>query len=683
MGRGDRQSVAATALQMPRLRDLPKTDLPEINPDREWFQPDPAVVAEAKQIARELDCDEIIAMRLVMLGKNAQEITDYLNPSPQHIRHPDDTVEGMSDAAAALREGIARGEGVAVFGDYDVDGQTSRAILTDALEDSGADVFVGSANAETGFGLTRDFVEEAHNQGSQWLVTVDCGSTQSEPVRLAQSLGMNVIVIDHHDVDLKNPADFHLNPRLQAAAAMQELIDAGNRSGIRQDLVAGPPWVSQLDRLSDLSREKLIADLGSDRFSDLEATIRSDSDPNNTGSMLTWKFAAAMQLDESGEVDPKHYGRHLYLAGLGAVADLAPTNDEEVRAFVRVPCDSDNQKQFFGNKDVVPPGIRLLADSFDEDPLRPDEMTRTRALLNLSKRSSEVNPEDVQNLLRAESANKETRALARKLSGQYEKLSSIRRDKMDPKVVDQLDSEDGKRFAFATLTGFEKYAGYSRMCANTAVKESGRPALVFVRKEKSDEFGQELYKFSGANGVVPDAELGDLINDRRMRRACKIKARDWLGDKTELVNLGGHAAVISGVCTRDQIEEVQAAAEAWAKRQEKSRRWNPVSKKRPRIARRLVSPSRLRRLEREAGMLAPFSFPESPAIQVSAKGKFSEMSTTDSGYEATFTLEDGSDRRVQLSPDVASIVRDNRRRDFEAILPLGRSGKYYISQIVG
>ena len=676
MGRGPRDSVALTA--QPRLRDLPSEALPETNPDQDWFQPDPSIIAEAKQIARELDCDEIIAMRLVMLGRSPQEITDYLNPSPQHIRSPEETVEGMTACAKALREGIASGDGVAVFGDYDVDGQTSRSILLKSLD--GAHVHSGSANAATGFGLTREFVEEAAENDCRWLITVDCGSTQSEPIRLAQSLGMKVIVIDHHDADSANPADWHLNPRLAAAEAMSEIVAAAEAGGVRQDLSENPPWPIQLDKLTPRSRKILEEQLGKENFSELEKAIVENSDPNNTGSMLTWKFAAAMQMDENGSVSPEHYGRSLYLAGLGAVADLAPCNDEEVRAFVRVPCDGDKQAEFFGNKDVIPPGIRLLAEAFDEDPARPDELTRTRALLNLSKRSVEIDPEDILQIISADKPDKKTRALARKLTDDYERLSSIRRDEMDPQVKKQVKTDQG-HCSFAVLRGFEDHAGYSRMCANTAVKETGKPAFVFVRKTKKDEFGQELYKFSGANGVVPGVELGDLISDRRLRSACKIKTRDWLSKETELVNLGGHAAVVSGVCTREQIPKVQAAIEAWATRHEKS--WSPIEARRPRLARRLVTPSRLRRLERESGMLAPYSFPQSPAIQVSANGKFSELRAEDDGYGATFTLDDGSDRRVMLSPEIAAMVRDNRRRSFEAVLPLGRAGKYYISKIVG
>jgi single-stranded-DNA-specific exonuclease len=108
--------------------DVP-VELPTTQPDQEWFTPNPAIHLGARQVARELNCDEITSLRLTMFGKTPQDITNFLYPAPQHIAHPDATVAGMSDAARQLMEGIARGERIAIYADYDVDGQTSLADL--------------------------------------------------------------------------------------------------------------------------------------------------------------------------------------------------------------------------------------------------------------------------------------------------------------------------------------------------------------------------------------------------------------------------------------------------------------------------------------------------------------------------------------------------------------------------
>lgn len=650
----------------------------ETKPDYHWFQPNQAIITAAKQTARELDVDWLIASRLAMLSKTGQEISNYLNPTPQDIEHPEVTVPGILDAALALRDGIAKGEKVAIFADYDVDGQTSLAILSETLERAGGDIITGSANAETGFGLSKSFVEEAASAGAEWLVTVDCGSTQVDPIRLAQSSGMRVIVIDHHDVDRSNSADFHLNPRLAALKALETLSQAVAVGRCRQKLEASAPYDKELDRLTKRSKEILADELGDDRFDNLCQTIRSGSHPTNTGSMLTWKFAAAFSLAAASEVPDWLWGKPLYLAALGAVADLVPCDDQEVRAFVRVSCDRENQMQLFSNRRIVPLGVEMIARYFSEDPYRPDQLTRTRALLNLPKRTPLVDPGDIQELLRAGN-RQQLRPIVKSLIERYESCSRVRLEEMDPEAIAQGGGEG--LFSFAVLDGFEDYAGYARMCANTLVREYNRPAVVFVRKTASDEFGQTLYKFSGANGVVPEAKLGDLIYDEDMRRASTIRGRDWLGQEGDILHLGGHTEVVSGVCTADQIEEVKQACQQWAERLWQKKRWRVIDKKRPRVLQRRVSPQRLERLNQQAALLSPFAFPEQPSPQVSIIGRLVDIDKDDDRYQATLIDSDLGRSRVNLSDDIAEeVLRIGEEKELELIVNLGRPGQAYISK---
>jgi len=665
--------------------------LPSTRPDEEWFQYDPAVRLEASQVARELDCDEIIAARLVMRGLSAQEVTDYLNPGPQHIRPPEETVAGMDEAAAALARGVADGDVVAIYGDYDVDGQTSLAIITDTLEQYGARTHAGSANATSGFGLTRAFVEEAHAAGAKWLITVDCGSTQTQPIKLAQSLGMRVIVIDHHDVDSSNTCEYHLNPRVRAVEALENIHKAmRGMDEIRQrKWMPTQPYADALDKLTPRSVELLREYFGDNEYEQMCEDVRRFGHPTNTGSMLTWKFASAFHLIQGERTPSTHWGRPLYLAGLGAIADMAPCDDQEVRAFVRVPCDKDLQRDHFRNRGVIPKGIRMIADTLEEDAERPADLVRTRALLNLPKRTSEIDPNDIQTLLRSDNAA-EIAALTPRIIADYERLSAIRRERMDPLAMAQVQAASelaqitGEEtfFNYVELAGFERYSGYARMVANNVARKTGKPALAFTRKG-IDAYGQELWKFSGANDCVPEAKLGDLIADPEMIRACTIHATDWLGEEADLPNLGGHVEVVSGVCTTENIAKVKAACEAWAQECDHKKKWRPIDHKRPRVARRKVGAARLRRLEREAELLAPLKFPESPALQVSVLGRFStpRLDAETNNVVATMTLDDGMQRKVILSEEVAAVVRAHRQQRFEAIIALGKVGPYYISRI--
>ena len=106
----------------------------------------------------------------------------------------------MDKAAARVQQAIANGERLAVFGDYDVDGITATCILVDYLKSRGADVVhYIPRRIEDGYGLSRDAIKGLFDQGVRLLVTVDCGITGVEEVDYANSLGLDVVITDHHE----------------------------------------------------------------------------------------------------------------------------------------------------------------------------------------------------------------------------------------------------------------------------------------------------------------------------------------------------------------------------------------------------------------------------------------------------------------------------------------------------
>ena len=106
----------------------------------------------------------------------------------------------MDKAAARVQQAIANGERIAVFGDYDVDGITATCILVDYLKNRGADVVhYIPRRIEDGYGLSRDAIKGLFDQGMRLLVTVDCGITGVEEVDYANSLGLDVVITDHHE----------------------------------------------------------------------------------------------------------------------------------------------------------------------------------------------------------------------------------------------------------------------------------------------------------------------------------------------------------------------------------------------------------------------------------------------------------------------------------------------------
>ena len=138
----------------------------------------------------------VLASRGVECAEDAAEFLTQetsLTYSPFLMRDMDKAVERIAQAVAA-------GERIAIFGDYDVDGITATCIMVDYLKSRGADVLhYIPRRIEDGYGLSRDAIEGLRKGGATLLVTVDCGITGVEEVDFANSLGMDVVITDHHE----------------------------------------------------------------------------------------------------------------------------------------------------------------------------------------------------------------------------------------------------------------------------------------------------------------------------------------------------------------------------------------------------------------------------------------------------------------------------------------------------
>ncbi len=109
-------------------------------------------------------------------------------------------MKDMDRAVERIRQALAAGERIAVFGDYDVDGITATCILVDYLKGRGADVVhYIPRRIEDGYGLSCEAIHGLHEQGVRLLVTVDCGITGAEEVDYANSIGLDVVITDHHE----------------------------------------------------------------------------------------------------------------------------------------------------------------------------------------------------------------------------------------------------------------------------------------------------------------------------------------------------------------------------------------------------------------------------------------------------------------------------------------------------
>ena len=165
-------------------------------------------------------------------------------------------LRGMDRAVERLCRAIDTGESVAVFGDYDVDGITSTCVLTDYLRSRGLSVraYIPDRISE-GYGLNPDAVRKLHALGVTLIVSVDCGITAIEETALANALGVDVIITDHHEcggqevpaaiavVDPKQPECTYPNPGLAGVGVAFKLLcalEGGSAEMLRRyaDLVA-------------------------------------------------------------------------------------------------------------------------------------------------------------------------------------------------------------------------------------------------------------------------------------------------------------------------------------------------------------------------------------------------------------------------------------------------------------
>ena len=142
---------------------------------------------------------------------SAEEAREFLRPNEDMLLDPF-TLDGVKEAAERIESAVKAGTGIYVYGDYDVDGVSASAIMYMTLKELGGDVNVYLPSRHTeGYGLNRTAIDEiAHKCGL--LISVDCGITSVELVEHARSLGLEVIITDHHTPGDAIPDCIVVNP---------------------------------------------------------------------------------------------------------------------------------------------------------------------------------------------------------------------------------------------------------------------------------------------------------------------------------------------------------------------------------------------------------------------------------------------------------------------------------------
>jgi single-stranded-DNA-specific exonuclease len=178
---------------------------------------DERAASAALAITQRHGTPELLARILAGRGVSVPDVPAYLDPSVRQLMPDPDTLTDMPVAAARLADAVKSGERVAIFGDYDVDGATSAAVLSRFLHHAGLDPLIHIPDRLfEGYGPNVEAVKSLAAQGATLLVTVDCGTTSPDALMEARRLGMETIVIDHHQVGEElPPALAVVNPNRQ------------------------------------------------------------------------------------------------------------------------------------------------------------------------------------------------------------------------------------------------------------------------------------------------------------------------------------------------------------------------------------------------------------------------------------------------------------------------------------
>ncbi len=195
----------------------------------------------AQTIAEKNELPEILGRVMAARGVTSDEAEAFLNPTLRSLMPQPSAFMDMEKGAARLAEAIVKKEVIGIISDYDVDGVSSAAIMVRFLASVGheANVYIPDRLTE-GYGPSEKAVTTLKEQGTQLLLTLDCGVMSHDPLAHAADLGLTTIIVDHHQAGVELPQAYAvINPNRQddisgqghlcAAGVVMILIAAVNK----------------------------------------------------------------------------------------------------------------------------------------------------------------------------------------------------------------------------------------------------------------------------------------------------------------------------------------------------------------------------------------------------------------------------------------------------------------------
>lgn len=297
----------------------------------------------------------LLSAVLSLRGVQTPAAADRLIHGSLECIHDPLLIKGMKEARQRVLSAIGRKEKVAVYGDYDVDGITATCLITDYLRSRGlaCTPYIPDRNEE-GYGLNISALDSLKADGVSLVITVDCGITAAEETRYAQSIGIDMVITDHHEckddslpdaaavVDCKQAGDTYPNKDMAGVGVALKLVCACD--GNTEDI---------LDRYVDLVAIGTVADVmplvGENRYfvregirklidnprPGIEAMLRESSIDRERLTASTIGYSLAPRLNAAGR-----------LGQAVRAAELVMTEDSRTAAKLAAElCELNRQRQ--------------------------------------------------------------------------------------------------------------------------------------------------------------------------------------------------------------------------------------------------------------------------------------------------------------------------------------------------
>ncbi|MBE6449194.1 MAG: single-stranded-DNA-specific exonuclease RecJ [Alphaproteobacteria bacterium] len=165
-------------------------------------------------IIQKFDIPEILARILVVKNLDVDVLENFLYPTLRKNLPNPETLKDVTKTAERIADSVERGETIGIMGDYDVDGATSSALLKLFLQSTGTKTKTFIPDRDDGYGPNAQKMQEFYDEGIRLVATVDCGMTAFEPIDFGTKLGLDIVIIDHHEPERMLPNAYSVvNPK--------------------------------------------------------------------------------------------------------------------------------------------------------------------------------------------------------------------------------------------------------------------------------------------------------------------------------------------------------------------------------------------------------------------------------------------------------------------------------------